>query len=197
MTSVSIFVRSDVEPDDRSLLTEAIGTVAGCGAHAVEVEYRCIRCGESGHGKPFVTSPLGLFVSLTRSGATVAVAVTDAAPIGIDIEAIAAVGRASVAEALLHPSEHDALDGLSEASTAEHLTRLWTVKEAVLKATGWGLHIDPELLAVDLDDGATLIEWPESLTLDDAPHLTLLDLPNGLVGALALLGPHAGRPSYF
>lgn len=197
MTSVSIFVRSGVEPDDRSHLSEAVSTVAGCGADAIDIEYRCIRCGESGHGKPHVTTPHGLFASLSRSGSTVVVAVTDAAPLGIDIEAIAAVGRASVAEALLHPSERFAIEELSPASQAEHLTRLWTVKEAVLKATGWGLHIDPELLAVDLEDGATLVEWPESLTLDDPPHLTLLDLPNGMVGALALLGPHSGRPTYY
>ena len=124
-----------------------------------------------------VESPAGWFVSLSRVGSLVAVAVTDVAAVGLDIESVASVARAPVADVLLHPSE--------TASSHGKLARLWCAKEAVLKAAGVGLRVSPSLLAFA---GATLASWPSELGFDEAPGVEWFALDDDVVGAVAVVG---------
>ena len=169
MTEVRVFVRSGVASDDRSLLTAAVASAAGCHPSTVTVMQSCANCGSLDHGAPVVESPAGWFVSLSRVGSLVAVAVTDVAAVGLDIESVAAVAA--------HP-----VDGVSSA-------REWCGKEAVLKACGVGLRVSPELLTFS---GDVLELWPESLGLEEAPGVAWFALSEGVVGAVAVLA--AGVP---
>ena len=87
-----------------------------------------IRFGE--FGKPFI--PDKPEFSLTHSGSFAALAVNDA-PVGLDIETIAPVRRAS--ERALTPEEREYM----AADPERRFAYLWTRKEAVLKCTGAGL----------------------------------------------------------
>ena len=177
MSAIRVFVRDGVARNDRSVLHDAIGAVSGYAPSAVEVEYRCVRCGLVGHGKPNVVTPAGYFASLSRSGQLVAVAVTDAGPIGIDITNVAAVSRADVGAVLRHPED--------DAVTPVEIARSWAAKEAVLKATGWGLHVEASGIAI----AAGVVEfWPAELELDEAPGLAYFEVGAGVVGAVAVLG---------
>ena len=88
-----------------------------------------------------VGSP-GLEVSLSRSDDFVAVAISTALPVGIDIESIHAVSFAGFPAAALHPDEREDL----ETTSPRHLRRravTWVRKEAALKSLGIGLRTDP------------------------------------------------------
>ncbi|MFV0127751.1 4'-phosphopantetheinyl transferase family protein [Streptomyces sp. HMX112] len=138
------------------------------------------------HGKPAVAgSPLEL--SLSHSGGLVAVALSLAGPVGVDIEETAA-GRDLPLNVLSAP-ERAALDRVPDAERPWAFTRYWARKEAVLKATGDGLMVDPARLTVSPPDApAALAEWRER----PEPHLPVrlhdVDAGEGHRAAVAVLG---------
>jgi 4'-phosphopantetheinyl transferase len=79
-------------------------------------------------------------------------AITDAGQVGVDVEAEGAADFAGFADVALHPDER--------AMTPVDPTRVWVRKEALLKAYGLGLAVDPSDIRLD-DDG--LATW-------DSPH---------------------------
>ncbi|MGO3507150.1 MAG: 4'-phosphopantetheinyl transferase family protein, partial [Brachybacterium tyrofermentans] len=114
---------------------------AGAGAHAaaaIHVGRLCPRCGSAAHGRPWarvaaLSTPIG--VSLSRSGPHLATACRAGGPIGVDIEEIRVVASRWDEALVAHPSER----GL--ATTALEQARMWSRKEAVLKARGTGLAV--------------------------------------------------------
>jgi 4'-phosphopantetheinyl transferase len=95
-------------------------------------------------------------VSVAHTAARLAVAVADS-PCGVDVEDVAAVARSPVAAVLLAPAERDPT---GTASSAARLARTWVRKEAVLKATGHGLAVDPARLVLGGPDAAPrLLRW--------------------------------------
>jgi 4'-phosphopantetheinyl transferase len=145
--------------------------------------HECPRCGSDAHGRPRLIATAAVrhpaHVSLARAGDLSVVAVTDAGPVGIDVEAEGAAGFAGFADVALHPGER--------ASTADDPTRAWVRKEALLKAYGLGLAVDPS--DVRLDDGG-LAAWESEHRLPGPVWWRDLAVP-GHVAAVALL-PLAG-----
>jgi 4'-phosphopantetheinyl transferase len=170
---------------------------------AVVIEQRCERCGGP-HGRPRVVRPPGAFVSLSRAASTVAVAVSLAGPIGVDIESVSAVGRAGFDDVAFNGPEREALQALPVTERDRVRAGLWTAKEAVLKLFGAGLTVDPRELSVErrsqpsasalvMEPRWQLLSWPgASLDLADL-HLADFDAGPGLVGTMAALGPEAPR----
>ncbi|MEU8524590.1 4'-phosphopantetheinyl transferase superfamily protein [Streptomyces sp. NPDC048629] len=133
----------------------------------------CRHCTSGGHGKPRLPdSPLHL--SLSHSGDRVAVALTYTGPVGVDVEQLTRPGEAPLM--VLSAEERAAYDLLPEGERTRGFTRYWTRKEAVLKATGDGLSVDPALLTVSAPDApAALLGWAER----EQPHppVRLYDVP--------------------
>jgi 4'-phosphopantetheinyl transferase len=144
----------------RLLLTECTGLPPA--AHVLV--RRCARCGGA-HGKPLLQSP-SLHVSLAYVPGAVAVAVTGAGPVGVDLERLPATDFDGFGDVVLAPGE--------TATTPAERARLWTRKEAVLKATGHGLTVDPRTVDVR---GSTAL----------GAHLYDVELPGALAGAVAVL----------
>jgi 4'-phosphopantetheinyl transferase len=93
---------------------------------------RTCRCGEP-HGKPVV--PGGPGFSLSHAGELVGVAVRPDGPVGLDVEQARAVADlAALAEHVCSPTER-----ARGAAGPAGFFRMWTRKEALLKATGDGL----------------------------------------------------------
>lgn len=113
------------------LLRVAAARLLDAGPAVIAVDRTCGRCGAQ-HGRPLLPGS-ALHASVSHSGEVVAVALTSAGPVGVDVEAIRAIDFASIAESVCTPAER--ADVRAEAD----FFTLWTRKEAVLKATGEGL----------------------------------------------------------
>ena len=116
---------------------------------AVALEVVCSRCGSSGHGKPSLPG-VPVLVSIAYAGPTVFVALASAdgcLALGIDAEAL---GLDSEKPALNSESPSPRVESDVECGPAGDLER-WTVVEAVLKADGRGLRVDPAEVEFDGD----------------------------------------------
>jgi 4'-phosphopantetheinyl transferase len=172
------------------LAVEVVREVAAVEASPSPVR-RCRTCGAAGHGKPELPAALaaGLHVSVSTAPGLVAVAVCDEGPVGVDVESVAAVAAAPVADVLLHPREPVPV-------TPRDLARTWVRKEALLKATGHGLVVAPgELVLTGPHEAPALLRAPPELNVGAVDGVRILDLHDaGLldvgrdhVGAVAVL----------
>ncbi|PJJ73431.1 4'-phosphopantetheinyl transferase [Diaminobutyricimonas aerilata] len=122
-------------------------TVLGVPEDDLVVSAVCPDCGGP-HGRPSLRSrsgaAVGAWVSVTHAGTGTWVAVTDEGDVGVDAELAAQPAEriASIA----------ALVGV-DAMDVRQLLRRWTRIEAVLKADGRGLRVDPARVLVS-DDGS-------------------------------------------
>ncbi len=79
-------------------------------------------------------------------------AVTQLGPIGVDLEQVQSWEDLPELEPLVFtPSEIELLCRLGEADRRHAFFRLWTHKEALVKATGAGLSLAPETFGVNLE----------------------------------------------
>lgn len=175
-------VRVWLEPDTGAgQLETVVARALGISANEVVVDSTCVDCGRA-HGKPRVVRPRaadGGEIVVSKSGVAgrVAIAVSlDRGELGVDLESLVQMSRARVDEAAFSSAERDLIDDADPASRAELRTRLWSRKEAYLKASGVGLRVD--LTTVDLASGF-------------ATDAVLVDVPTGdpqLVLSVAMLG---------
>ena len=139
------------------LVRHAVAAHVGTTPGEVSVTRACPTCGSSEHGRPVVLldgSPRAVpWVSLSRAGELVVVAVTDAGPVGVDLEVVPAAPLAGFASYALHPDE--------QAASAREQVTTWVRKEALLKAVGLGLRLDPRELRVSPADRPPEVwAWP-------------------------------------
>jgi 4'-phosphopantetheinyl transferase len=142
---------------DRSLLSAALlrgaaAALTGQAAAHVVVERRCPDCSRE-HGRPALPGT-GLFASASHSGGWVCVALTDAGPVGIDVEQL----RPHVlylADTVAEPRE------AARIRDDRGLLVVWTRKESVVKATGDGLRTPlPEVVVTAPDLPPRLLGHP-------------------------------------
>lgn len=128
------------------------------GAPAGPLTHTCPSCGSNAHGQPKFASNPNIHVSVSRSSdqQLALVAVSTAAPIGIDVEPAHAATLDDIAEVAMHPAE--------TCTSDEELTRLWVRKEALLKAQGTGLTTDPRSIHIAPD--GTVVAGPDGQIID-------------------------------
>ena len=92
-------------------------------------------------GKPLLTNiSKGLFFNLARTHGRAAVAINYACPIGIDIEGLNHdFDYSSVLSTVLSNNELNSFNQLGEELTTRAFYKVWTQKEAIIKALGKGL----------------------------------------------------------
>ena len=149
-TTVEVHPRGD---DDQALLAALAGRLLG---NPVTVTHHCPNCGGTDHGRPLVD---GAFVSLSRAGGLVAIAVSLDGPVGVDIESVARVSASGFDDVAFSGTERTRIAAADDPDLQR--ARLWTSKEAILKARGTGLRVDPR--TVDPRDPGVELE-------SSAPH---------------------------
>ena len=135
------------------LLAAHVHTGSAASAALVKITRRCSDCGATDHGKPEAD---GAAVSLSRTRTLVMAAVGPAGTmLGIDVERAAGPERTGLFDGfdalVLSPAERGLLAATTDSDPAlGDLLRMaaWTAKEAVLKATGDGLRVEPHRLTV-------------------------------------------------
>lgn len=108
-----------------------------------------IAIGHDERGRPLVAQPRGsgLHLSLATRAGMVAVALAHG-PVGVDVEALD--DAAAPPLGVLHPEETAWLSGQSPSQRPLAFARLWSAKEAYVKALGTGFVRPPESFAVAL-----------------------------------------------
>jgi phosphopantetheinyl transferase len=119
-------------------------------------------------GAPFVAKPErgGLFISRSHrplcSGEVISALAFASQPMGVDVEIVQ--NHVPIPVNVLHPRERAFLQGLALCQRSEAFTKLWTLKEAYLKARGVGLSQAPESFWVEMCGEHARIEDATALT---------------------------------
>jgi 4'-phosphopantetheinyl transferase len=113
------------------------------GRHAGSLEIRT-----DSFGKPFLRAVgTPLHFNLSHSGDRALIVFSRDASVGIDFEAISHEDRLTdLAESICSPAELIRIGGMPYGVRCRALLRLWSAKEAFLKAMGTGLQINPSRL---------------------------------------------------
>jgi 4'-phosphopantetheinyl transferase len=112
-------------------------------------------------GRPELATGSGgpvLSFSLTHTRGFAACAIANEACIGIDAEDIRRpIAIEEMARRWYAPKELVLLERVPKQRRAEMFFRIWTLKEAILKATGHGLRIEPSLFTVDPERAKVIV----------------------------------------
>ncbi len=150
----------------RLLLRELAAELLGADPREVPLSAHCLDCGQP-HGRP-VLNGTRLHMSLSRTAGVVVAAANWDSAVGIDVESAAVA-----------PERLDAVESLTGIRSLQH----WTRVEAVLKADGRGLRVDPGSVRVR-PRGSRL----DAAVLGSPVRYRMLDLApgDGIVGSIAV-----------
>jgi 4'-phosphopantetheinyl transferase len=104
-----------------------------------------IKFSQNKYGKPQLAN---LEFSLSHSGDKAIYAIGYNHPIGIDIEKHKDMDFLGLANRFFSKQEYHEL--IKQADIKEHFFRIWTQKEAIIKALGYGLHYDLKSFSVNV-----------------------------------------------
>ena len=120
----------------RAILAARLGIEPG----AVTISRRCARCGDPTHGRPELAGIGDLSFSLSHSESLALVAVVSGARVGVDVEIERPRSRLdALAARVLSAEEHAEWLDAEPPARVHAFLRLWTAKEAYLKAIGTGI----------------------------------------------------------
>jgi 4'-phosphopantetheinyl transferase superfamily len=96
-----------------------------------------------GHGRPYVPDDPELRLSVSHAGDVVLVALARGSRVGVDVEAVRERG---IARLPAHALTERELEAFACDPSLELFLSYWTRKEALLKAAGVGLAVEPSLI---------------------------------------------------
>ncbi|MGK9148737.1 4'-phosphopantetheinyl transferase superfamily protein [Plantibacter flavus] len=130
----------------RALLTRTLVDAFDVDATSVRISARCPQCGLE-HGRPSaVVGDRRIHTSISHTTDATAVAVSTTMPVGIDLERLDPARFTGVEGVALSPAEFQRWSSLPRPARLRSVAATWTAKEAVLKAVGTGLTIDPSTI---------------------------------------------------
>ena len=138
---------------------------------------RCTTCRSELHGKPSLVDVPGWHFSLSYTNSLAVVVAAEGTEVGVDTEDLTDADFEGFAGATLSRDEVGAFSSLSGRDLLIARARVWARKEAVLKATGHGLVVDPsEVLVSGPHDPPALVAWQADEPAPPAVALADLDL---------------------
>lgn len=165
----------------RAALRGILARETGLAPHALAIDY-------GAHGKPRLPDRPGLHFNLSHSGELAVIATTSIGEVGIDLEALRPRSDLlPVARRFFAAHEADAVEACDGEARSRAFLRLWTRKEAVLKATGRGIGVDARQITVGIADCAprVMVDFdPRPLLLRD------LEIAPGYLAAACVAAQH-------
>jgi 4'-phosphopantetheinyl transferase len=153
--------------EDRNLYVLSHALLRSTLSHYANVQPARWRFRPGGHGRPEIDQPAAwrrLRFSLSHTARLAACVVTETIDCGIDVESTArARDLQRIAAHVLTADELASMEGLAPEAERRQFFRLWTLKEAYLKARGEGLLIEPPLLSFRLDGAAPMAHFAGDL----------------------------------
>lgn len=139
-----------------ALLRRELATLVGGHPAGLGLATRCLSCGSTEHGKPYLPGTPVEF-NLSHSGDLVCVALAPAGvPVGVDVEQVRAVDWPALRRSVFDDAEWAASGTAPDPDAAR--TQIWARKEAAVKASGHGLALPLRRVRVTVDgasDGAS------------------------------------------
>ena len=124
------------------------------------------------YGRPFVATPATstpLHFSLSHADGCVACVVSKHETVGVDVETVSRrVAPLSTALRFFAPEEVETLRTLPEPAAIERFFDYWTLKEAYLKARGFGLNLPLDAFAMQVSREAIGISFKPDIADDPA-----------------------------
>lgn len=108
----------------------------------LSIEPSLIRFSSTQVGKPFMTFPenIGLYFNLSHSGRQIVYAFSKHSEMGVDIERIRTVDDIDLlARKYFSAEEYAIIVNLPSREKNKAFIRIWSIKEALIKASGWPL----------------------------------------------------------
>jgi len=167
----------------RGLLRTLLADYLGAAPAALEFHY-----GDA--GKPALAeaqNPQRLTFNLSHSGGVAVIAVTRATAVGIDVEQVdKALEVDQLARRVLSETERERLFSVAHGERRRAFLRLWTHKEAYVKARGEGLGAPLAEIEVQLPTDGLTARLTDRRHAGDTWTLRELSLAPEYVGALAV-----------
>jgi len=162
-----------------------LGSELGCPPERVIFDTTCRHCGAA-HGKPAVVGFDRDFSMARRNGIVlIALATTKDVTVGADVEVLSSTAAQAIYGTVLSNSERAQLEAIAPEERAPALLRAWTRKEAVLKATGYGLAVSPEEVVVGVAAEPASVSVAGPAGDGRRWHVHDLDVGDGFVGSVA------------
>jgi len=167
----------------RALLRQLLAAYAAVDASALRIAY-------GANGKPCLADAPDLRFNVSHAGDAAMYAIASGREVGIDIEAtVRTVDADGVGRHAFSPRECEALAALAPDARRDAFFRIWTRKEAYVKARGEGLSYPTRSFTVshDGDDNALLGDERDEQA-QDRWRVMALAAPPGFAAALAAEG---------
>jgi 4'-phosphopantetheinyl transferase len=126
----------------RVLLRRLLGSYLDLDPAGLRFSTRCVLCGDSDHGKPYLMTPApkAIRFSASCSWGWILIAISGASEVGADIERLdRTLPARQLTPLVLSDREQEPDPAASGAEQVERFFTIWTLKEAFLKASGHGL----------------------------------------------------------
>ena len=190
-------------PRDRDRFIVAHGEMRRLLGNVSQVDAAMLSFAELPGGKPVIDQPESArrwSFNLSHSGDFALLAVTEEAPLGVDIEHKRVISQqGSIARRFFSATEQRVYEAARKPERQEVFFSIWTRKEAVIKALGLGLSMPLDAFDVCSPDAwlgqpAFAIEEINGMSIPKHQwQLRPLDVPDGYAGAVALQSPAAIR----
>jgi 4'-phosphopantetheinyl transferase len=169
----------------RALIRGVAAAELGVDPKDVAIDASCFDCGKP-HGKPKVD---GLEVSISHSGDWVALALTDATPVGVDVEEVRDAEVDGLAGIAFSPAELTVFEQVPAADKKAAFFTYWSRKEAVVKATGKGMSVAMSKLTLSGHDEPPRVVSSRADEVDiGGVHMVDLDAGSGYRACVAVFG---------
>ena len=174
---------------DRNLFAMTRAILRTLLSEAASVPANQILFAEGPHGKPGLAGIKGPQFNVSHSGSWALIGLSDRRPIGVDIELTRNSGdELDLARSFFSDAEYRTLEGLEDGARLQSFYKIWTCKEAVLKAIGAGIsaHLKDFSVEWTSDRYAIIPECSCPLPLLASIAAYPVEVPMGYAGCYAL-----------